>query len=492
VFVRRLGLASAGAALVAVAALSAIAAPAVAAGAHRTPTRTVIVTIKPRTRLPLVVHGARVLQVFAHLSTEVVSATPTAIATLASDPRVVGVSSNWRGQVSGWHGHGQARSPGVLAPDAVGGDAGDPGVGAGVSVALLDTGVNNTDALNRASGRLVDGIDVSPLPSGGTPGFVDPFTDGYGHGTFIAPAAHVVVVKVADSHGQTSLLSVLAGMNWVAAHSNTIKVANLSLSVDRPTAPLYGADPLTTAVEDLRADGVLVVAAVGNTPGQVGDPGLDPQSLTVGAADTSGRSPSVTSFSGSGWVDGVRKPDVVAPGMHVLGEMTPGTEIAQQNPDAWRDGLFLGSGTSEATAVTSGVAAGYLAEHPGSTPLQVKSAVRGDATPLFSSRDGAGLVTMHEHGSGRWHSRQFDPTGEAGFDAAAWQANSWLNGAWVDWLASSWSASTWSASSWSASSWSASSWSASSWSASSWSASSWSASTWSASTWSDAGWGDTG
>ena len=61
-----------------------------------------------------------------------------------------------------------------------------------------------------------------------------------------------------------------------------------------------GADPLTAAVEHVRAAGVVVVAAAGNKAGQVGDPRLDPQALTVGAADVSGKKPQVAAFSGSG------------------------------------------------------------------------------------------------------------------------------------------------------------------------------------------------
>jgi serine protease AprX len=367
-------------------------------------------------------------------------------------------------------------------------------------LALLDTGVNDTPALSRSSGRLIDGVDVSHLAATGVAGMVGPFTDGYGHGTFlasliaggqvpgsghsaigIAPAAHVVVVKVADASGQTNLLQVLAGLDWVATHHNSIQVVNLSLGIDRPTAPAYGSDPLTAAVEAVRAAGVLVVAAAGNTPGQVGDPGLDPRALTVGAANVDGWSPQVAPFSGSGVVDGVTKPDVVAPGMHVLGEMSPGTVIAQQNPGAWtRRGLFLGSGTSEATAITSGVAAAYLSERPGSSPLQVKTAIREAAQPVFSRGAGAGLVSMSRDGRDRFgrHDRLADPSGEATFNSAQWQANSWLGGAWITQFASSWSASSWSASSWSASSWSGSSWFASSWSASSWSAGSWSDASW--------------
>jgi serine protease AprX len=252
----------------------------------------------------------------------------------------------------------------------------------------------------------------------------------------------------------------------VALHSSSIQVVNLSLSVQRPTGSAYGADPLNAAVEMVRAAGVLPVAAVGNTPGQVGDPGLDPQVLTVGSADVSGRHPSVSSFSGSGTVAGVVKPDVVAPGEHILGVIAADSAIARANPSAYdRWGLFRGSGTSESTAITSGIAAIYLAGHPDAGPVAVKTAIRQSAQALCTEGSGAGLVSLDASGSdcSAQHDRSgvdvaADPSGEADFNAKSWQRHSWLHGAWVPWLASSWSASSWSASSWSASSWSDYSW----------------------------------
>jgi serine protease AprX len=446
------------------------------------------------------------MDTFSHVHAELVSVRRADVSSLMANHDVLGISPNRTGQVAGWGGGADdGGSAGVLAPQAVGGDAGSWWAGSGVTVALLDTGVNNTPALNRASGRLIDGVNTSGLLSGVPAATSGQFTDGYGHGTFmasliaggvvpgshgsgigIAPAAHVVVVKVADSQGKTSLVSVLAGLDWVATHPSAIQVVNLSLAIDPPTAPAYGADPLNAAVEAVRAAGVLVVAAAGNTPGRVADPGEDPRALTVGSVGMTDGRPVVSTFSGSGVVAGVQKPDVVAPGEHVLGEMSPGSVIAQQNPQAWdRDGLFRGSGTSEATAITSGAAAAYLSLHPHSTPIAVKTALRTSATPVRNQAAGAGLVSLaQQRGYQRFGRRDGDPTGEASFQSAVWQANSWLGGVWVSWLASSWSASSWSASSWSASSWSASSWSASSWSASSWSASSWSGSSWA-----DAGWG---
>ena len=487
-----------------------------------------VVVVRPGVALPLTVAGGRVITVMRNVGAEVVSASPSVLQALAADPRVAGMTPDRHGRVSGEDGPDSHAGAGELAAKLLGGDAGKAGTGAHVNVALLDTGVSDTAALSRASGRITDGVDVSHLAAGGPALTSGHFEDGYGHGTFlasliaggkvpgsggvglgVAPAARIVVVKVADDQGNTSLSQVLAGLDWVASHAQAIDVVNLALAVDRPTAPAYGADPLTAAVEHVRAAGVVVVAAAGNKAGEVGDPGLDPQALTVGAADLRRARPQVAPFSGSGVVAGVTKPDVVAPGVHTLGMINPSSQIAADHPEGWaRHGLFKGSGTSEATAVTSGVVAAYLSRHPHATPLQVKAAVREDAVPMSDRRAGAGLVQMTDS--------VVDPAtpasaGEGDFTPATWNANAWnglpgwqtqLESMWsgpawdavtwsaVTWSAVSWSSSQWSAVSWSAVSWSAVSWSAVSWSAVSWSAVSWSAVSWSAVSWSDYGWGD--
>src|SRR5206468_6209055 len=89
-------------------------------------------------------------------------------------------------RVAGDDGHDGGSSDGVLAAKVVGGDAGKDGTGRGVNVALLDTGVSDSAALSRDSGRITDGVDVSSLSSGGAARTSGQFTDGYGHGTFMA------------------------------------------------------------------------------------------------------------------------------------------------------------------------------------------------------------------------------------------------------------------------------------------------------------------
>ena len=413
------------------------------------------------------VAGVTVLDELPAVGAVVVEATPAGLARLARADGVRGVTPDVPLSLT------SGKKPvggGVFAADGLGGQAGRPGAGAGVRVAVLDTGISDTAGLSRASGRLVDAYSWD----GGS----GPYVDGYGHGTFmasviaggaaagsdgrpvgVAPGATVLAVRIADAKGRTSLSQVLGGLDWVAANAATVDIANLSFSYVRPSSG-YGADPLVDAVAKARDAGVVMVVSAGNDPSLVGDPGFAPAALTAGAADLTDRKISVADFSGSDTVAGVAKPDVVASGVSVLGVLPAGSGVAAEHPEAKARGeLWRGSGTSQAAAVTSGAAALLLAQRPEATPRQVKAALRAAAKQLPGERDGAGLLRL-AHAKPRGGSSdaplapgEDDGTGESGFDANSWSANSWS--------ANSWSASSWSANSWSANSWSANSWSAS-------------------------------
>ena len=424
------------------------------------------------------VPGVSVVTELTAIREAVVRGTASALAKLAAAPGVLGVFPDDRVVLSGSAG---GSGSGVPATEGLGGAAGKKNAGLGVTVAVVDTGVSDTQALNRATGRLVDGVDTSPVSNGGSARTAGEFTDPHGHGTFmaslvaggpvdgsgnaavgVAPAATVVVVKVADSAGSTSLSAVVAGLDWVAQHASTVDVANLSFSHSRPGNG-YGGDPLNAAVERVAAAGVVPVVSAGNVAGEVGNPGFDPRALTVGAANLKTNKAEVASFSGSALVAGVSKPDLVANGVSVLGVVPADSVVARENPAARAvGGLWRGTGTSQATAIVSGAAAILLQAHPGATPAQVKASLRTAARDLPGSRDGQGLLDPTDKlvsgPDGASLDGGGDLTGEGSFDASSWSASSWS--------ASSWSASSWSASSWSASSWSASSWSAAGWPAS--------------------------
>jgi serine protease AprX len=404
--------------------------------------------------------GVRVVATYPALRMATVRGTPYSLARLAGTPGVHGIAADVELAPQS---HDANASDAVLAWERLGGDAGQPGAGEGVRVALVDTGVSDTAALSRASGRLVDATNTSTDRSAG---------DGYGHGTFmagiiaggavkgtgshtlgVASGATLLNVKVANAKGVTSLSRVVAGLDWVAAHAASVDVAAFAFSRSRP-GPGYGADPLTDAVERVRDAGVVIAVSAGNIRNEVGDPGFDPKVLTVGAADVRSSNVTVAPFSGSAVVAGLAKPDLVASGVGVLSVLPPDSAIAKGNPDGKRaDGLWRGSGTSEATAQAAGAAALFLHDFPGTRPVDVKASLRSAARPLSGRGAGAGLLryTRHVVAGTDEAGAPTSSSGEWGFDANSWSANSWS--------ANSWSANSWSANSWSANSWSANSWS---------------------------------
>ncbi|MCW2542617.1 MAG: peptidase and in kexin sedolisin, partial [Frankiales bacterium] len=280
--------------------------------------------------------------------------------------------------------------------------------GGGVSVAVLDTGVT---AIQDLSGRVMAGPDLS--------GENNNAVDSMGHGTVmagiiagdgtaagsqprtgVAPEAQIISVKVAGANGATDVSTMLAGMAWIGAFKDVynIKVLNLSWGVPSTQDPTI--DPINFAVETLWHLGVTVVVAAGNA-GTVLKPGDDPLVVTVGAYDDKGdtvaANDSIPAWSAQGpTAKGLAKPDLVASGRTLIAPRAPGSVVENLNPNALVAPAYIrASGTSEATAVTSGVAALLLAEHPLWTPDQVKYALKSTASKLSgvsSTLQGSGRV----------------------------------------------------------------------------------------------------
>jgi serine protease AprX len=413
--------------------------------------------------------------------------------------------------------------------------------GAGVTVAILDTGVFPVPDL---AGRIKAVADFTPEGDG---------LDRYGHGTHmagliagngtssggawsgVAPRAKVVSVKVAGVDGSTDVSVVIAGLQWVVANRSEFNIKILNLSFGTDSKQPYSIDPLDYAVEQVWSSGVLVVVAAGNGgsgAGTINKPADDPYVVSVGAGDAKGttdRSDDVVApFSARGPTqDGVSKPDVAAPGITLVSNRISGSTIDVQHLLASLDQYYMkGTGTSQATAVVSGVAALLYDAVPNMTPNVAKATLMGSAGDALATQAGGGAGLVHAGRAvnqalaskyvGRPANQNLTPStglgsleasrgsfhvmvdqngdgvaellqGEFGF---GWTAGSWSAGSWsgASWTAGSWSAGSWSAGSWSAGSWSAGSWSAGSWSAGSWSAGSWSASSWTAGSWSAGSW----
>jgi len=153
----------------------------------------------------------------------------------------------------------------------------------------------------------------------------------------LASRARVVLVKV----GTASRIrhdDIRRGLEWVTRNRKRygIRVVNVSCGGDYEAS--YLDDGLSQAAEAATRAGLLVVAAAGNLGDKPGHPVLPPASapsvLTVGGLDDKNRLP----FSGYDMyhssygptLDGLQKPEVIAPGIWIAAPLLPGTPTAGQ------------------------------------------------------------------------------------------------------------------------------------------------------------------
>jgi serine protease AprX len=382
-------------------------------------------------------------------------------------------------------------------PDAAAATVGFPavaaavpgGAGHGVAVAVLDTGIAVGGDLD---GRVVARADLSGEGS---------FTDSYGHGTFMAgliagdgrgggpagtaPGADLVDLKVAGADGATTLGQVLLAMQLADSSRERFGIRVLNISLGAPADDPATA-PLTEAVERLWADGITVVAAAGNGGG-VTAPGLDPYVVTVGALDLTATAGPVPAWSSRGPdFAGRPKPDLLAPGVDVVGLRAPGSTVDLANPAARvGDAYFRGSGTSMSTARVAGAAAAVAAAHPDWGPDAIKAALaastaspagaldldaalglaavapaNGDLFPLRAPGAAGEPSAPAWLGALDWRAGAFDGLRwtladgqEPAAGPAAWEAGPWLATRWTTGDAGSWAAQQWLARSWAARSW---------------------------------------
>jgi serine protease AprX len=153
----------------------------------------------------------------------------------------------------------------------------------------------------------------------------------------LASEARLVLVKVGSAR-RIRHDDIRRGLEWVIRNRRRygIRIVNVSCGGDYEAS--YLEDRLSQAAEAATRAGLLVVAAAGNLGDKPGHPVLPPASapsvLTVGGLDDKNRLP----FSGydmyhSGYgptVDGLQKPEVIAPGIWVAAPILPGTPTAGQ------------------------------------------------------------------------------------------------------------------------------------------------------------------
>ncbi|MEU4554967.1 S8 family serine peptidase [Micromonospora violae] len=268
--------------------------------------------------------------------------------------------------------------------------------GAGVSVAVLDTGIDATHP--DLAGKVAEARNFTEVTDG---------RDTVGHGTHVAstiagsgaasdgryrgvaPDATLLDGKVCEDTGCTDS-AILAGMQWAAVEKKAA-VVNMSLSGwDTPEV-----DPLEEAVQTLTAQtGTLFVLAAGNdgADGSVGSPASADAGLAVGAVD---RDDELAEFSSRGprVGDDALKPDITAPGVDIVAARSATGFIG----DPVGDRYVAISGTSMATPHVAGSAALLAQQHPGWRADQLKATLMAAAKPhpeQTAYQQGAGRVDV--------------------------------------------------------------------------------------------------
>ena len=370
--------------------------------------------------------------------------------------------------------------------------------GRGVGVAVVDTGIDDSGDL---AGKVIDGFDFS--------GEGDYTKDSYGHGTFVAgtiagsgaasggaitgvaPGANLISLKVAGANGKTDVVRVMFAIEWAIAHAKADNIRVLSLSLGTEALQSWDVDPLNRAIEDAWRAGLVVTIAAGNTgPDGISKPADDPFVVTVGASDDattlSRADDTVAPFSATGpTTHGIAKPDLVAPGSHVVSTRSPGSTVDLDHPESRvLDAYFRGSGTSFAAPQVAGAAALLLQQRPQLSNDHVKAMLMRTAVPIAGAPAGAqgagaldipALLAANPGKPANTGVKVSSSTGTVNLNPGLLQNLAKRTVSWdtVSWDTVSWDSAPWHGKPWDTVSWDTVSWDTVSWDTVSWDVSSW-------------------
>jgi serine protease AprX len=153
----------------------------------------------------------------------------------------------------------------------------------------------------------------------------------------IASEANVVLVKVGMS-ARVRHQDIARGIRWVIRHQDEFKIRIINISAGGDYEASYLSDELSQAAEDATRAGLLVVAAAGNSGHLPDHPVLPPASapsvIAVGGLDDKNNldfaDNEMYRSSYGPTIDGLQKPEIIAPGIWIAAPILPGTPTAEQ------------------------------------------------------------------------------------------------------------------------------------------------------------------
>ncbi|HEY0430992.1 MAG TPA: S8 family serine peptidase [Pyrinomonadaceae bacterium] len=225
--------------------------------------------------------------------------------------------------------------------------------GRGVTIAFLDSGFYAHDDLTKPENRIVayhnifdaegdrsslektdvaswHGMMTSVVAAGN--GHV---SDGFYRG--IAPNSNVVLVKIGRT-GHIPDEDIQRGLEWVLKHKDEYQIRIVNISAGGDFERSYLDSPLCQIIERAVREGLIVVCAVGNAGMAQGHPVLPPASspsaISVGGLDDQNsldrakRGMYRSSYGPT--MDGLQKPEIIAPGIWVAAPILPATPTAAE------------------------------------------------------------------------------------------------------------------------------------------------------------------
>lgn len=273
--------------------------------------------------------------------------------------------------------------------------------GEGITIAILDTGVDYTHAdfgectteefLNKECEKVIGGWDFitgddDPMDEHSHGTHVASIAAGDGTRLGVAPNAKILAYRVLDSRGSGTYAGVIAGVE--KAVEDGADILNMSLGgAGNPD------DMLSTAVDNAVLAGAIVVASAGNSgpkDNTIRSPGTARKAITVGATD---KNDVLADFSSRGpvvWGEGeeektIMKPDLVAPGV----------SIQAAN---WGGGYTFKSGTSMSAPHVAGVVALLKQRSLELSPDEIKEILKASAIDLGyeEKEQGAGRIDVRK------------------------------------------------------------------------------------------------
>jgi subtilisin family serine protease len=263
--------------------------------------------------------------------------------------------------------------------------ASDGKLGAGATVAVLDTGTNyktapfNCATAGAANCPIVYAADFAPE---------DNNVDDNGHGTnvsgivlSVAPSAKIVALDVfRGASGWTT--DIMAAIDWCIANKAKYNIVAINMSLGSGSfGSACAQDALAVSVASARAAGILSAIASGNagTTSTISSPACAPDAVSVGAVHAS-------NLGGLNWGscgDSTTAADKVACFSNSSAQLTmlaPGVQIRAA-------GITM-SGTSQATPHVAGAIAVLRSAFPAETPTAIVTRLTSYGVPVKDPRNG--------------------------------------------------------------------------------------------------------